>query len=79
MLSPNTITPCWVEKGSVSRFIKIRGKLTEVIQAKVEIERFVKEEIPEDNQLVAAHKQAGKKADKLQADIQSACNALAAM
>ena len=56
LLSPNKITPCWVEKGSVSRFIKIRGKLTEVIQAKVEIERFVKEEIPEDNQLVAAHK-----------------------
>ena len=55
-MSPNKITPCWVKKGSVSHFIKIRGKLTEVIQAKVEIERFVKEEIPEDNQLVAAHK-----------------------
>ena len=79
LLSPNTITPCWVEKGSISRFIKIRGKLTEVMQAKSEIERFVQEEIPEDKQLVAAHKQAGKKADKLQADLQSTCNALAAM
>ena len=59
LLSPNTITPCWVEKGLVSRFIRIMGKLTEVIKARVEIERFVKEEIPEDNQLVVAHKQAG--------------------
>ena len=25
LLSPNTITLCWVEKGSVSRFIKIGG------------------------------------------------------
>ena len=68
-----------MEKGSISRFIKHRGKLTEVIQAKSEIERFVQEEIPEDNQLVAAHKQARKKADKLQADLQSTCNALATM
>ena len=79
MLSPNTTTPSWVEKGSVDRFIKIRGKLTEIKQAKAEIDRFVEEEIPEDNQLVAAHKQASKKADRLQADLQSACNDLAAM
>ena len=79
MLSPNTTTPGWVEKGSVDRFIKIRGKLTEINQAKAEIDRFVKQEIPEDNQLVAAHKQASKKADRLQADLQSACNDLAAM
>ena len=79
LLSPNTITPCWVERGSVSRFIKLRGKLTEVIQAKSEIERFVQDKVPEDNQLVAAHKQAGKKADKLQADLQTTCNALAAI
>ena len=39
----------------------------------------MQEEIPEDNQLVAAYKQAGKKADKLQADLQSTCNALATM
>ena len=49
------------------------------MQAKSEIKRFVQEEIPEDNQLVAAHKQAGKKADKLQADLQSFCNELANM
>ena len=55
-MSPNTTTPGWVEKGSVDRFIKIRGKLTEIIQAKAEIDRFVKEEIPEGNQLVAVQK-----------------------
>ena len=67
------------KKDSVDRFIKIRGKLTDIKQTKAEIDRFVKEEIPEDNQLVAAHKQASKKADRLQADPQSACNDLAAM
>ena len=79
LLSPNTITPCWVERGSVNRIIQLRGKLTEVIQAKSEIERFVQDKVPEDNQLLAAHKQAGKKADKLQTDLQTTCNALAAM
>ena len=53
--------------------------MTEVIPAKSEIERFVQDKVPEDIQLVAAHKQAGKKADKLQADLQTTCNALAAM
>ena len=56
LLSPNTTTPDWVEKGSIDRFIKIRGKLTEIMQAKAEINRFVEEDIPEDNQLAAAHK-----------------------
>ena len=37
LLSPNTITPGWVEKGSVDRFINIKGMLTEIIQAKAEI------------------------------------------
>ena len=79
LLSPNTITPYWVDRGSVSHFIQLRGELTKVIQAKEEIERFVKNEVPEDNQLAAAHKQAGKKAEKLQADLQTTCNALEAM
>ena len=79
LLSPNTITPYWVDRGSVSRFIQLRGELTKVIQAKEEIERFVQNEVPEDNQLAAAHKQAGKRAEKLQADLQTTCNALAAM
>ena len=63
----------------MSRFIELRGKLTEVMQAKNEIDRFVQCEAPEDNQLLAAHKQAGKKADKLQTDLQTTCYALAAM
>ena len=56
MLSSNTTTPSWVRKDSVDHFIKIRGKLTEIKLAKEEIDRFVKEEVLEDNQLVAAHK-----------------------
>ena len=61
LLSPNTITPSWVERGSVSRFIELRGKLKELMQAKGEIVRFVQSTAPDDNQLLAAHKKAGKK------------------
>ena len=79
LMSPNTVTPCWVEKESVDRFVKIKMKLTAIAQATAEIDRFVEEDMPDDNQLAAAHKQAGKRAEKLQADLQTACNELTAM
>ena len=56
LLSPTTITPSWVERGPVSRFIDLKWKLTEVMQAKGEIERFVQSKAPDDNQLLAAYK-----------------------
>ena len=49
------------------------------MQAKGEIEWFVQSKPPDDNQLLADQKQAGKKADKLQTDLLTTCNALAAM
>ena len=49
------------------------------MQAKGEIERFVHSKASDDNQLLADHKQAGKKADKLQTDLQTTCNVLPAM
>ena len=79
LLSPTTCTPSWVERGSMSRFIQLRGKLTELMLAKSEIENFIQSKAPDDNQLLAAYKQAGKKADKLQSELQAACNALASM
>ena len=78
-MSPSTVTPCWVEKESVDRFVKLKMKLTAIAQATAEIDRFVGEDMPDDNQLAAAHKQAGKRAEKLQADLQTACNELTAM
>ena len=51
-------------------------KLTAITQATAEIDRFVEEEMPDDNQLAAEYKQAGKRADKLQANLQTACNEL---
>ena len=78
-MSPNTVTPCWVEKESVDRFVKLKMKLTAIAQATAEIDRFVDEDMPDDNQLAAAHKQAAKRAEKLQADLQTACNELTAM
>ena len=64
VMSPNTVTPSWVEKESVDRFVKIKMKLTAIAQATAEIDRFVEEDMPDDNELAAAHKQAGKRADK---------------
>ena len=58
LMSPNTVTPCWVEKESVDRFVNLKMKLTAIAQATAEIDRFVEEDMPDDNQLAAEHKQA---------------------
>ena len=78
-MSSNTVTPCWVEKESVDKFVNLKMKLTAIIQATAEINRFVGEDMPDDNQLAAEHKQAGKRAEKLQTDLQVACNELTAL
>ena len=49
------------------------------MQAKSEIEKFIQSKAPDDNQLLAAYKQAGKKADKLQNELQTTFNALASL
>ena len=54
-------------------------KLTAVTQAVAEINRFTGEEMPDDNQLAAEHKQAQKRAEKLQTNLQIACNELTAL
>ena len=47
--------------------------------AKNEMDKFIQSKDPDDNQFMVAYKQAGKKADKLQSELQSACNALEIM
>ena len=47
----------------------------ELMQTKSEIEESVQSKTPDNNQLLVAHKQAGKKTDKLQ----TICNALVSM
>ena len=37
LMSPNTVTPCWVEKESVNKFVNLKMKLTAVTQATAEI------------------------------------------
>ena len=78
-MSPRTVTPCWVEKESMDKFVSLKMKLTAVIQATAEIDRFTDEEMPDDNQLASEHKQAQKRADKLQTNLQTACNELIAL
>ena len=59
--------------------MNLKMKLTAIIQATAEINRFVGEDMPDDNQLAAEHKQAGKRAEKLQTELQIACNELTAL
>ena len=49
------------------------------MQAKSEIEDFIQSEAPDDNHLLTAYNKAGKGADKLQNELKTTCNALAAM
>ena len=79
LMSPNTVTPCWVEKESMNKFVSLKMKLTTVTQAVAEIKRFTDEEMPDDNQLATEYKQAQKRADKLQTNLQEACNELTAL
>ena len=78
-MSSNTVTPCWVEKESVDKFVKLKMKLTAIIQATAEINRFIGEDMPDDNQLAAEHKQARKRTEKSQTDLKVACNELTAL
>ena len=65
-----------MHKESLERFKQLRAKLKEVVYAKQEMDKFKQSESPDDNQFMVKYKQAGIKADKLQNDLQSACNAL---
>ena len=70
MLHPLTVTPHWVVGQAMNKFMTLMEKLTTVYQATAKIERFVSEEWPEDNQLSYEYKQAKKRANKLQSDLQ---------
>ena len=63
----------------MNKFVNLKMKLTAVTQAVAEIDRFTGEEMPDDNQLAAEHKQAQKRAEKLQTNLQTACNELTAL
>ena len=65
-----------MDKESIDRFIQLRAKLKEVVYAEKEMNKFKQSENPDDNYFMVSFKQAGKKADNLQKDLQTACNAL---
>ena len=63
----------------MNKLVELKIKFTAVVQAIEEIDRFVSEEMPEDNQLASEYKQAQKRADKLQSTLQTTCNELSAV
>ena len=76
LLSPTTCLPIWVVKESIHHYVQLRAKLKEVIYAKNEMDKFKQSENPDDDYFMVSFKPAGKKADKLKSDLQTACNAL---
>ena len=79
LVAPHTVVPCWVENGSINKFVELKLKMTALVQTLTEIKEFTAEPMPEDNQLAAERKQAQKRSDKLQADLISSCNDLTAL
>ena len=79
LMSQKSVKPWWIKDASMDKLVSLKMKFTAVIQAIEEIHRFVGEEMPDDNQLASEHKQAQKRADKLQSNLQSACNELSAL
>ena len=76
LVTPTSCIPSWVEGESVDQFRQIRSKLKAVLNVKREIERFKGKEEPDDNFFTFTFKQAGKKAEDLQKELQTTCDAL---
>ena len=55
----------------MNKFVNLKMKLTAVTRAVAEIDRFTGEEMPDDNQLAAEHKQAQKRAENYRQHVMS--------
>ena len=79
LIDPHNVVPCWVEGGSVHKFVELKLKMTALARTLTEIKEFSAEPMPEDNQVAAERKQAQERSDKLQTKLITLCNDLAAL
>ena len=75
-VAPHNIVPWWVEDGSVQQFLALKMKTATLVQTIAEIKEFSEEPLPDDSQLAAEHKQAQKRAERLQSTLMNSCNDL---
>ena len=73
------IVPCWVESGSVHKFIELKLKMAALAQTVTEIKKFSAESMLEDNQEAAERQQTQDRSDKLQTKLIASCNDLGAL
>ena len=76
LLTPTTSKPLWVDKSSGDEFIQLKISLQKVLDIKKAIKIFKEEEDPDDNWFEISLKRAVVRADSLQQDLRTACNAL---
>ena len=76
LMSQRSIKPWWILDSSLGKMVEIKKSFMRVIQALEEVDRFIKEDMPDDSQLNAEYSRAEKRASKLHEKLQDACNDL---
>merc|ERR1711873_318663 len=76
LMSQRSVNPWWILESAAEKKVGIQKSFRRVIQALEEIDRFVKESMPDDSQLNAEYNRAEKRASKLHEKLQDACNDL---
>merc|ERR1711873_264394 len=76
LMSQRSIKPWWILDSSIVKMVEIKKSFMRVIQALEEVDRFIKEDMPDDSQLNAEYNRAEKRASKLHEKLQDACNDL---
>ena len=74
LMSQRSIKPWWILDSSLVTMVEIKKSFMRVIQALEEVDRFIKEDMPDDSQLNAEYNRAEKRASKLHEKLQDACN-----
>ena len=76
LMSQRSVKPWWIQESSLGKLVEIKKSFMKVIQALEEVDRFIKEDMPDDSQLNAEYNRAEKRASKLHEKLQDACNDL---
>ena len=65
LISQRSVTPWWIQESSLGKLVEIKKSFMRVIQALEEVDRFIKEDMPDDSQLNAEYNRSEKRASKL--------------
>ena len=78
LMSQRSVKPWWIQDSSLGKMVELKKSFMKVVQALEEVDRFIKEDMPDDSQLNAEYSRAEKRASKLHEKLQDACNDLSA-